>query len=309
MTTLMIDLARRVHRSPGRAAVRVLCAAVLVTPAAVALPAAAAPALALLPAQTDRPIPGVALAALTRPADPAAAAAARTAARGAPAWPAGSTQDVDLRGADASVRTGGLTVSLGRTDAVHSATAAPGRVRLTVLDQQATAAAGVRGAVLRLERTDGSAAAAPSRVSIDYAPFATGYGADWASRLRRVQLPDGDSPAGLAAWIVEKLVAWSGESSFTPDQFLTWVTAYWVTGTIGTSFATYTEPVAIPDRIETPTVLSAFPHDIKPVPRSYAEAFLNVCDYVEHRAGGHFAAWEQPQTYADDVRRAVKLGS
>ena len=67
-------------------------------------------------------------------------------------------------------------------------------------------------------------------------------------------------------------------------------------------------PAAIPDRIETPTVLSVFPHDIKPAPRSYAEEFLNVCDYVEHRAGGHFAAWEQPQTYADDVRRAVKLG-
>jgi hypothetical protein len=55
-------------------------------------------------------------------------------------------------------------------------------------------------------------------------------------------------------------------------------------------------------------LLSVFPHDIKPAPRSYAEAFLNVCDYVEHQAGGHFAAWEQPQTYADDVRRAVKLG-
>ncbi|XVQ85419.1 hypothetical protein ACQP2K_42640 [Microbispora siamensis] len=68
-----------------------------------------------------------------------------------------------------------------------------------------------------------------------------------------------------------------------------------MTGTIGTSFATYVEPVALPDRIETPTVLSVFPRDIKPEPRSYAEAFLNVCDYVEHRAGGHFTAWESPR--------------
>ncbi|EMD25187.1 epoxide hydrolase family protein [Amycolatopsis azurea] len=118
----------------------------------------------------------------------------------------------------------------------------------------------------------------------------------------------GDSPAGLAAWIVEKLQSWSDESAFTPDELLTWVTAYWVTGTIGTSFATYVEPATLPGRIDTPTVLSVFPHDTKPEPRSYAETFLNICDYVEHRAGGHFAAWEQPEAYTEDLRRAVKLG-
>lgn len=51
-----------------------------------------------------------------------------------------------------------------------------------------------------------------------------------------------------------------------------------------------------------------FPRDTKPEPRSCTEAFLNVCDYVEHPAGGHFAAWEQPEAYAKDVRRAVTLG-
>jgi pimeloyl-ACP methyl ester carboxylesterase len=135
-----------------------------------------------------------------------------------------------------------------------------------------------------------------------------GYIAEQSTRPNTLAVALGDSPAGLAAWIVEKLQAWSGESAFTPDELLTWVTAYWATGTIGTSFATYTEPAAVPDRIGTPTVLSVFPHDIKPAPRSYAEAFLNVRDYVEHRAGGHFAAWEQPQDYAAALRRAVKLG-
>ena len=66
--------------------------------------------------------------------------------------------------------------------------------------------------------------------------------------------------------------------------------------------------MTLPDRIETPTVLSIFPRDIKPEPRSYAEAFLNVVDYVEHSAGGHFAAWEQPKAYARDLHRAVALG-
>jgi hypothetical protein len=55
-------------------------------------------------------------------------------------------------------------------------------------------------------------------------------------------------------------------------------------------------------------VLSVFAQDTKPEPRSYAEAFLNIREYVEHPTGGHFAAWEQPEAYADDVRRAVKLG-
>jgi pimeloyl-ACP methyl ester carboxylesterase len=135
-----------------------------------------------------------------------------------------------------------------------------------------------------------------------------GYIAVQSTRPNTLAVALGDSPAGLAAWLVEKLESWSDASAFTPDELLTWVTAYWVTGTIGTSFATYTEPVTLPDRIETPTVLSVFPRDTKPEPRGYAEAFLNVRAYVEHSAGGHFAAWEQPAAYVRDLRRAVELG-
>jgi pimeloyl-ACP methyl ester carboxylesterase len=135
-----------------------------------------------------------------------------------------------------------------------------------------------------------------------------GYIAAQSTRPNTLAVALGDSPAGLAAWIVEKLQSWSDESAFTADELLTWVTAYWISGTIGTSFAAYVEPVALPDRVETPTVLSIFPRDIKPEPRSYAEAFLDLRAYVEHDAGGHFAAWEQPRAYADDLRRAVELG-
>jgi pimeloyl-ACP methyl ester carboxylesterase len=134
-----------------------------------------------------------------------------------------------------------------------------------------------------------------------------GYIAEQSTRPNTLAVALGDSPAGLAAWIAEKLESWSGEGAFTLDDLLTWITAYWVTGTIGTSFATYTEPVALPGRIETPTVLSIFPHDTKPEPRSYAEAFLNIREYVEHEAGGHFAAWEQPEAYVRDLHRAVEL--
>ncbi|MFD8781030.1 epoxide hydrolase family protein [Kitasatospora sp. NPDC059599] len=135
-----------------------------------------------------------------------------------------------------------------------------------------------------------------------------GYIAEQSTRPNTLAVALGDSPAGLAAWIVEKLESWSDGPAFTPDELLTWVTAYWATGTIGTSFSTYTEPVDLPDRIDTPTVLSVFAHDTKPEPRSYAEAFLDVRAYVEHRAGGHFAAWEQPEAYVRDLRRAVELG-
>jgi len=132
-----------------------------------------------------------------------------------------------------------------------------------------------------------------------------GYIAEQSTRPNTLAVALGDSPAGLAAWIVEKLESWSDAGAFTADELLTWISAYWHTGTIGTSFATYTEPATMPGRIETPTVLSVFAHDIKPEPRSYAEAFLNVCEYVEHASGGHFAAWEQPGAYVDDLRRAV----
>jgi pimeloyl-ACP methyl ester carboxylesterase len=135
-----------------------------------------------------------------------------------------------------------------------------------------------------------------------------GYIAEQSSRPNTLAVALGDSPAGLAAWIAEKLQAWSDDAAFTTDELLTWITAYWVTGTIGTSFATYAEPAVIPARVDTPTLLSAFPRDIKPAPRSYTEAFVNVVEYVEHPAGGHFAAWEQPEAYAADLRRAVNLG-
>ncbi|MGW4210432.1 epoxide hydrolase family protein [Lentzea sp. NPDC004789] len=135
------------------------------------------------------------------------------------------------------------------------------------------------------------------------------YIAVQSTRPNTLAVALGDSPAGLAAWLGEKLLSWSDGPAFTSDDLLTWITAYWVTGTIGTSFTTYTEPGALPGRIEAPTVFSVFPHDIKPEPRSYAEAFLNVREYVEHAAGGHFAAWEQPAAYVEDLRRAVALGS
>lgn len=134
-----------------------------------------------------------------------------------------------------------------------------------------------------------------------------GYIAEQSSRPRTLLSALGDSPLGLAAWIVEKVQAWSDDASasFTADDLLTWVSAYWFTGAIGTSFSTYVLPATIPARSAVPTVFSAFAADIKPAPRSYVETFVNVRNYITHDVGGHFAAWEQPERYAADLCAAV----
>jgi pimeloyl-ACP methyl ester carboxylesterase len=140
-----------------------------------------------------------------------------------------------------------------------------------------------------------------------------GYIAEQSTRPNTLAIGLGDSPAGLAAWITEKLIGWSDttggmDHAFSMDEILTWITAYWLTNTIGTSFSAYAEPASAPERVETPTVLSRFAHDILPAPRSYAELFVNVRGFIEHADGGHFAAWAQPAAYAADLDRAVRLG-
>ena len=115
-----------------------------------------------------------------------------------------------------------------------------------------------------------------------------------------------DSPAGLAVWIAEKLRSWS-DTPFEPDDLLTWVSAYWFSGAIGTSFAPYVEFAPPPTYVATPTVLSAFAHDTKPAPRAFAAQFVNVQEFIEHDNGGHFAAWERPGEYAKDLRVALEL--
>ena len=116
-----------------------------------------------------------------------------------------------------------------------------------------------------------------------------------------------DSPAGLAAWLVEKLHSWS-ETPLPEEDLLTWISAYWFTGTIGTSFGPYVEFVPPPAYVPTPTVLSVFARDTKPAPRGFASRFVNVREFIEHGHGGHFAAWEQPELYVQDLRQSLALG-
>ncbi len=121
-----------------------------------------------------------------------------------------------------------------------------------------------------------------------------------------------DSPAGLAAWIVEKLRAWSDcdgdiESVFTKDEILTNVSIYWFTSTIGSSMRMYRANAQIDAgqlarRIEVPSGYSLFAGDIVRPPREWLHRMSNAVYISEPAHGGHFAPFEQPQLYAAELR-------
>ncbi|MFJ9721463.1 epoxide hydrolase family protein [Streptomyces sp. NPDC101209] len=142
-----------------------------------------------------------------------------------------------------------------------------------------------------------------------------GYMHEQSTKPHTLAVGLGDSPAGLAAWILEKLRTWTDcngdvETVFTRDQLLTWITAYWVSGAIGTSFTPYAESGPKPaGRINAPTAFTIFPKDLVNAPREFAARFFNVQSWTEHETGGHFAAWECPNEYAAGVRTAVNLAN
>ena len=120
-------------------------------------------------------------------------------------------------------------------------------------------------------------------------------------------------PVGLAAWIAEKFRTWSDcggdiERRFSKDVLLTNVMLYWVTGAINSSFWPYYarrhEPWPIPDgqRITVPTAYASFPGEILHPPRAWAERAYNITRWTPMPAGGHFAALEEPEALAADIR-------
>ena len=139
-----------------------------------------------------------------------------------------------------------------------------------------------------------------------------GYSAMHRTKPQTAAVGLADSPAGLAAWIVEKLRAWSDcdgdvERSFTKDEILTNVTLYWLTETIGSSMRMYRANAAIPlaqhaRRVQVPSGFSLFPADIVRPPRAWLERTANVVSVTEPPRGGHFAPFEEPELYARELR-------
>jgi pimeloyl-ACP methyl ester carboxylesterase len=126
-----------------------------------------------------------------------------------------------------------------------------------------------------------------------------------------------DSPAGLAAWILEKWWRWSdcaderGERDplrvYTRDELLTNVTIYWATSTIGPSLRLYFETfgpgsgLVQPPRIEVPTGLSVFKDPNAP-PRELVEPWYDLRRYARIERGGHFPALENPDALVHEIR-------
>ena len=118
-----------------------------------------------------------------------------------------------------------------------------------------------------------------------------------------------DSPAGLAAWIVEKLRAWSdrGLEAYTRDEILTNLSIYWFTGTIGSSMRMYRANAELPPdqlarRVDVPSGFSIFPGDLVRAPRAWLERSTNLVRFSEPDRGGHFAPFEVPELYAQELR-------
>ena len=139
----------------------------------------------------------------------------------------------------------------------------------------------------------------------------TGYHAIQGTKPQTLAYALTDSPAGLAAWIVEKFQTWSDhrgdfEGWLDRDSLLTNITLYWVTEAINSSFWPYYairhDPWPLPDAfVETPTGYAEFPRETRHPPRAFAEQDFNLVRWTEMPRGGHFAALEVPDLLAEDV--------
>jgi pimeloyl-ACP methyl ester carboxylesterase len=145
-----------------------------------------------------------------------------------------------------------------------------------------------------------------------------GYAQEMANRPQTLY-GIGDSPVGMAAWMLDhdgtSLALMSrvfdGQSEgLTRDDILDNITLYWLTNTTVSSARLYWESKLAffaPKGVKVPTAVTAFPDELYQAPRSWTEkAYPNLIYYSRASKGGHFAAWEQPQTLVSDLRAAFK---
>jgi pimeloyl-ACP methyl ester carboxylesterase len=140
-----------------------------------------------------------------------------------------------------------------------------------------------------------------------------GYGHIQGTKPQTLAYGLNDSPAGLAAWIVEKFRTWSDcdgdvERRFTKDELLTNITIYWATQTISSSTRLYyesqraTRALKEGEKIQVPSAVARFPVEISHPPREWAERSYNLQHWTEMPRGGHFAALEEPELLVEDIR-------
>ena len=143
------------------------------------------------------------------------------------------------------------------------------------------------------------------------------YGHQHRTKPQTLSYGLNDSPAGVAAWIVEKWRTWSDcggdvESRFSKDELLTHLTIYWATQTISSSVRLYYESGKDPSGLSSdnpvtvPTNFAKFPVEISYPPEEWVRRFYNLVRYTEMPSGGHFAAAEEPELLAQDIRESFR---
>lgn len=145
-----------------------------------------------------------------------------------------------------------------------------------------------------------------------YQQWDSGYSTQQRTRPQTIGYSLVDSPVGLAAWIYEKMWAWTDntgkpEDALSRDAILDNVMLYWLPATGASSARLYWESFGsfAPVKVELPVAVSAYPKEIIPAARKWCErVFPNLVHWGDMTRGGHFAAWEQPVDFVDELRKA-----
>ena len=151
-----------------------------------------------------------------------------------------------------------------------------------------------------------------------YQEWGSGYSKQQSTRPQTLGYGLVDSPIGQASWIIEKFYEWTDcdghpENIFTKEELLDNVMFYWLTKSASSSARLYWESFGSfggnpEEKLEIPIGCSIFPKEISRTPRSWAEqVYSNIVYWNELEKGGHFAAFEQPQIFLDEIRKSFKL--
>jgi pimeloyl-ACP methyl ester carboxylesterase len=154
------------------------------------------------------------------------------------------------------------------------------------------------------------------------AEWDSGYSQEQATRPQTIGYALVDSPAALCAWIVEKFWAWTDcdghpENVLSRDELLDNVMLYWLPGTGASAARLYWESIrrvnqwisgSVDDTVSVPTGCSIFPKELQRPSRRWAERrFSDIRYWNEPAKGGHFAAFEQPELFVNEVRSFFRL--
>ncbi|MDG2004577.1 MAG: epoxide hydrolase [Novosphingobium sp.] len=148
-----------------------------------------------------------------------------------------------------------------------------------------------------------------------YQDWDSGYSKQQSTRPQSLGYGLVDSPVGLAGWIYEKMWSWTDnqgkpEDALSRDTILDNIMLYWLTASGASSARLYWESFGqlIPGDILIPSGISNFPKEISRSPRHWVERRLkNLVYWNDLDKGGHFAAWEQPAVFIDEVRKCFAL--